>query len=207
MADILNAKIVLRLNANYMRLGWSSPAEAFSAMMGGVAGSPPYLALDMAYELDANGQPMFDKLVYANPVAWDAWKDLPVRSWDSSIKTVHKTLRVPSVVICPRFKTMPKRELKPTASGIKQRDKNRCQYTGVELTNKTFSLDHVIPRSKGGKDTWENLVACHRDLNSKKGNAMNHEIDLKLLKKPLAPMAIPLCQLVTETKHPDHAHF
>jgi 5-methylcytosine-specific restriction endonuclease McrA len=207
MAEILNAKIVLRLNANYMRLGWSTPADAFTAMMGGTKDSPPYLALDIGYELDDNGNPKFDKMTYATPMGWDEWKNLPVRSWDSSVGTVKSAIRVPTVVICPKFKNMPKKDLKPTAANIRNRDKNVCQYSGQPLTNKTFSLDHVLPRSKGGKDTWENLVSCHKDLNSKKGNMLNHEIGYKLPKKPVAPMSIPLCNLVTDTKNPDHQWF
>ena len=102
---------------------------------------------------------------------------------------------------------MPTKDIKPTPTAIRKRDGNKCQYTGVELSKATFSLDHIVPRSRGGKDSWENLVAAHKDVNSRKGNQYNHEAGLKLLKQPKAPKQTPLCSVYTEVYHPDHKHF
>jgi len=205
--DIINAKIVRRLNANWMRIGWSTVAEAVVSLCGGDSDSPPALAMDIDYERDAEGNPNYEKMTQAVPTKWDDWIKLPVRKGDLSIKTARGEIRAPTVIVCPRYAGMPMKELRPTKSGIKMRDKNRCQYTGAELTNATFSLDHVLPRSKGGKDTWENLVACHKDFNTRKGNKLNKEIGAKLLKVPVAPRAIPVCELITEIRHPDHQNF
>jgi hypothetical protein len=190
-----------------MRIGWSTPSEAFTQLMSGKDGSPPALALDIEYELGPDGKPDFSKLSYFIPKTWDEWLQVPVREWDMSINTVKYKIRVPTVIICPKFKTMIMKQVKPTIQALKRRDSNRCQYTGQLLTNKTLSKDHVLPRSKGGKDTWENLVLCHKEVNSKKGNRLNHEIGLQLLKKPVAPKAIPLCELIKDIKHPDHGFF
>jgi 5-methylcytosine-specific restriction endonuclease McrA len=207
MNNIVDAKIVRRLNANWMRIGWSTVAEAIIALCGGNPSDPPALAMDIDYERDAEGNPIYEKMIQAIPTKWEDWIKLPVRKGDMSIRTSTREIRVPTVIVCPKYKDMPIKELRPTKTGIRARDKNRCQYTGVELTNKTASIDHVLPRSKGGKDTWENLVLCHKDVNSKKGNKLNKEIGLKLLKTPTAPRAIPVCELITEVRHPDHQHF
>lgn len=207
MAEILNSSIVLRLNANFQRLGYSTVAEAFTAMMGGFAGSQPYLALDLHYEVDGEGKPLYDQLKCFYPVSFEDWLKLPIRPWDMTINSPRQRIRVPTVVMCPHYNKMPMKERRPTPSAIRARDDNRCQYTGVPLTNKTFSLDHVVPKSKGGKDSWENLVAAHKDINSRKGNAFNHEVGLKLTKQPRALKPTPLCVLVQENKHPDHLHF
>ena len=207
MAEILNAPIVLRLNGNYQRLGFSTVSDAFKAMMGGVHGSMPYIALDIQHELNEDGTPNYNVTPVFYPTSFEDWLKLDIRPWDMSIGGVRQRIRVPTVVICPNFKKMPNKDRRPTAKAIRERDNNTCQYTGVRLTNRNFSLDHIIPRSRGGTNTWENLVACDKELNSKKGNQLNHEIGLKLARKPVVPKSIPLCSLVTDIKHPDHSYF
>lgn len=207
MSD-LSTNNILRLNSGYQRIGWTNAQQAFSAMMGGADGSPPYVALDVQYELAPDGSPMVDKPVTQRPVPWEEWIKLPPRAGlDRVIKTKRGDIRVPTVVVCPNFHKMPIKEQRPTPSAIRKRDGNRCQYTGVELTKETFSLDHIVPRSKGGKDNWQNLVSAHKDVNSRKGDKWNHEAGLKLRKQPLAPYKTPLCALYTEVKHPDHNQF
>ena len=210
MNDILHTASVLRLNSNYMRLGWATPAEAFGMLMGEQKdGTPPALALDIHYEYDEFGKPIIERMASFDRQDWEYWMELEPRRGDLDrvVHTSKRIIRIPTIILCPKFALMPSKDLKPTPKGIRMRDGNRCQYTGVELTHKTFSLDHVTPKSRGGKDTWENLVAAHKDFNSKKGNKMNHEIGAKLLKKPVAPKMIPLCAMHTEIKHPDHQHF
>jgi 5-methylcytosine-specific restriction endonuclease McrA len=210
MKDFVHQKMVLRLNANYMRLGWATVAEAFTAMMGEAKdGTPPALALDIHYEYDEFGKPFTDKMVSFDRLEWEYWMMLEPRKGDLDmvIHTSKRIIRVPTVIISSKYALMPMKEQRPTAASIRRRDGNKCQYTGVELTNKTFSLDHILPRSKGGKDSWHNLVAAHKDVNSRKGSQYNHEAGLKLMKQPVAPKPIPLCNLVTEAKHVDHNHF
>jgi 5-methylcytosine-specific restriction endonuclease McrA len=65
------------------------------------------------------------------------------------------------------------------------RDRNTCQYCGDVLPPGDLTLDHVIPRSRGGNSTWENLVACCHGCNRQKGNRMLHELDdMVLLREP-----------------------
>lgn len=172
-------------------------------------GSPPALALDIHYAYNEFGKPDTDKIDAFDRLDWEYWLMLDPRRGDLDrvIHTSKRIIRIPTIVVCPHYALMPKKDLKPTPKSIKQRDGNRCQYTGVELTKATFSLDHVVPRSKGGKDTWENLVSAHKDVNSKKGDKFNHEVGYKLVKQPKAPKSMPLCTLVKGEFHPDHYHF
>ena len=73
---------------------------------------------------------------------------------------------------------------RPTRSQIYKRDKNSCQYCGA--TTK-LTIDHVIPRSKGGQDTWENLVVACSSCNVKKSDKLLEQTKLKLRKQPRAP--------------------
>jgi 5-methylcytosine-specific restriction endonuclease McrA len=208
--DFLNQNRVLRLNSNYMRIGWSTAKAAFIAMNGPQSdGTPPALALDIEYEYDEFGKPITDKMTGFQRMEWDYWIMLDARrgDLDKVVHTSKRIIRIPTIIVCPKYYAMPIKEQRPTASSIRERDGNRCQYTGVPLSNKTFSLDHIIPKSKGGKDNWHNLVAAHKDVNSRKGDKFNHEAGLKLLKHPRAPKSIPLCQTVKGNFHPDHEQF
>jgi len=65
------------------------------------------------------------------------------------------------------------------ARTIRERDGNRCHYTGRMLRPEEGSLDHVVPRSRGGKDVWENLVWSAKEVNQKKADRLPHEAGLK----------------------------
>jgi 5-methylcytosine-specific restriction endonuclease McrA len=73
---------------------------------------------------------------------------------------------------------------RPTRSMIYKRDRNSCQYCGVTTR---LTIDHVIPRSKGGEDTWDNLVVACSSCNVKKSDKMLEQTNLKLRKMPRAP--------------------
>jgi hypothetical protein len=73
---------------------------------------------------------------------------------------------------------------KPSKSAIYKRDRNKCQYCGA--TNH-LTIDHIIPRSKGGDNSWFNLVVCCSHCNTKKGNKLLEHTGMKLLKQPRAP--------------------
>lgn len=73
---------------------------------------------------------------------------------------------------------------KPSKALIYRRDEYKCQYCG---SYSQLSIDHVIPKSKGGEDTWENMVVACFPCNSKKGNKTLEESKMTLIKKPKAP--------------------
>jgi hypothetical protein len=77
---------------------------------------------------------------------------------------------------------VPRMALRPTRANIMVRDEEMCQYCGKHF--RELTLDHVIPRSRGGTSTWENLVACCRACNGRKGNRLPHEVGMKLLRQP-----------------------
>lgn len=77
---------------------------------------------------------------------------------------------------------VPRMALRPTRANIMLRDEETCQYCGKHF--RELTLDHVIPRSRGGQSTWENLVACCRACNGRKGNRLPHEVGMKLLSQP-----------------------
>ena len=91
----------------------------------------------------------------------------------------------------------------PTKNLIYKRDKNKCQYCG---STKSLTIDHVIPRSRGGKDTWENLVVACSPCNIKKGDKMLEHTGMKLSSTPKAPISKVLIDL-TDSKVPEWQEF
>jgi 5-methylcytosine-specific restriction endonuclease McrA len=94
------------------------------------------------------------------------------------------------------FAKVPKKRPKLCTRTIRERDGNRCQYTGKMLRPDEGSLDQVLPRSRGGKDTWENIVWSSKDVNARKGNRLPQEAGLKLLSVPRAPKELPASALI-----------
>ncbi len=115
---------------------------------------------------------------------------------DGGVHTVRGAIRVPTVIVAVNFAKVPKQRPKLCAKTIRERDRNRCQYTGKWLRPDEGSLDHVLPRSRGGKDEWGNLVWADKAVNARKGNRLPHEAGLRLLRVPRAPKELPVTALI-----------
>jgi len=133
---------------------------------------------------------------HIRPVSWDEWIRLPIRDQDEAVRTVRGPIRVPTVIVAVNYAKVPKKRPKLCARTVRERDGNRCQYTGALLRPEEGSLDHVVPRSRGGPDTWENLVWAAKSVNHRKGNRLPHEAGLKLLTVPRAPKEVPVTALI-----------
>ena len=92
---------------------------------------------------------------------------------------------MPSVIRLLEYRRIPHQTRALSRKNILLRDRNSCQYCGVVLPAGELTLDHVMPRSRGGLSTWENLVACCHSCNRRKGNHLLSELhDIKLLREP-----------------------
>jgi 5-methylcytosine-specific restriction endonuclease McrA len=179
MSEILNKTIVLVLNRNWQAINIRTPQDAFCQM-----------ATNVATGLDIAGEN------HIRPVTWEEWITLPIREGDHAVHTARRAIRVPIVIVAVNFAKVPKRRPKLSARTIRERDGNRCQYTGRLLHPDEGSLDHVVPRSRGGADTWENLVWSAKDVNQRKADRLPHEAGLKLLTVPRAPKELPVTVLL-----------
>ncbi|MDR3738726.1 MAG: HNH endonuclease [Terracidiphilus sp.] len=94
-------------------------------------------------------------------------------------------IAMPSVIRLLEYRRIPHQTRALSRKNILLRDRNTCQYCAVVLPSSELTLDHVVPRSRGGASTWENLVACCHACNRRKGNRLLHEIDdMKLQREP-----------------------
>lgn len=93
-------------------------------------------------------------------------------------------IRVPSVIRLLEYRRIPHQTRALSRKNILLRDRNTCQYCGTLLAAGELTLDHVIPRSRGGNSSWENLVACCHNCNRKKGNQLPLESGMKPMREP-----------------------
>jgi len=205
MLDIANKAIVLKLNKNWQPVGLSLVCKALVDLCAGEA----CMAIDIDYARDDDGKPNFNLPILMRPVGWDEWITLPIREWDLEIHSPSVTIRVPTVIITKKYAKMPIHTFKgrPGKRGIWKRDKGIDQYTGKLLAEIDASLDHVVPLSKGGRSSWDNMVLTHKKLNWKKGNKLNEEVGLRLIRKPKAPDPMPASAMIREAKHIDWKNF
>lgn len=103
------------------------------------------------------------------------------------IHTPNLSLLVPRVIRLLSYDKLSVQTVKLTRKNIYERDNYTCQYTGKKLSSSQLNIDHVIPRSRGGKNTWENLVTCSVEANSRKGNRTPAEAGMKLIRRPRRP--------------------
>ena len=149
MSDILNKTIVLVLNRNWQAINIRTPQDAFCQMATNVATALD-IEFDDAVEPDSFRTPRSEfRASGIRPVQWDEWITLPVREDDHAVRTARGAIRVPTVVVAVNFAKVPKKRPKPCSKTIRERDGNRCQYTGKLLKPDEGSLDHVLPRSRG----------------------------------------------------------
>ena len=137
------------------------------------------------------------RAVGADYVTYDFsnWQDIPVQPADFYIATPRRNILVPHVVQLLRFDKVPRQEVKFSRGNIYLRDHNRCQYCGRKFLSSELSLDHIVPISRGGKSTWENVVCACLPCNVKKGNRLPHECGMMLIREPLRPRWHPLHRL------------
>lgn len=171
----IHDKCVLVLNRQWQAIAVISPAEAFAHMSAGNAD-----ALDIAPHLAMTPTPL------------EQWMNLEIRPHDRHIGTSRRSVRVPTIVVLRAFARVPLYLPKFSLKTIYQRDQGICQYSGRQLKPSEASIDHIIPRSRGGDTSWENCVLAERKLNSQKGARTPEEAGLKLIRRPIIPRPVPV---------------
>ncbi len=111
------------------------------------------------------------------------------------VSTVNFYVAVPRIIRLLFYDRLPRNEVKFNRRNIYARDKNKCQYCGRRFPTSELSLDHVIPRSMGGKSTWANMVCACTSCNVKKGGRTPKQAGLTLIQKPVKPKSNPLVHI------------
>jgi 5-methylcytosine-specific restriction endonuclease McrA len=162
---------VLVLNRNFQPVHVTSVKRGFSMLYQGIA-----RAIDAQYRL-------YD---FSN------WAQLAVARDDECISTVSQPLKIPRVLVLSAFEKLPQVRVRLTRINIYARDTNICQYCGKNGKRADLNIDHVIPRTLGGKTTWDNVVCSCITCNLKKGGRTPEQAGMRLLKTPVRPRWTPI---------------
>ncbi len=108
------------------------------------------------------------------------------------IRTVRFQIAVPRIVRLLTYDRLPKSRVKLNRRNLFARDRNRCQYCGKRFPTSELSIDHVVPRSQGGRTTWENVVCACTRCNVRKGGRTPEQAHMRLIARPQRPRCSPV---------------
>ena len=108
------------------------------------------------------------------------------------IRAVNFELQAPRVIRLLSYDKVPRQTLRFNRRNLFARDANHCQYCGKVFPTSELSLDHVVPRSRGGDTSWENIVCACVNCNVRKGGRTPQEAHMKLIRAPIKPKRSPL---------------
>jgi 5-methylcytosine-specific restriction endonuclease McrA len=111
------------------------------------------------------------------------------------IHTVRLQIAVPRIIRLLGYDKLPRQDVKFNRRNIYARDGSKCQYCGKKFPTPELSLDHVVPRSQGGKASWENIVCCCIKCNVKKGGRTPVQANMHLIAKPVKPKRSPVINI------------
>lgn len=139
---------------------------------------------------------------------FEDWSELSAEVHDRDvIHTVSRTIKIPRVIILQLYDRLPRLHLRFSRQNIYLRDRLTCQYCGERFSRSDLNLDHVVPRSRGGRTTWENVVCSCIPCNLRKGGRTPQEAKMKLLKIPTRPAWSPFEKAAGELLHEAWAPF
>ena len=195
MAGALNSSVLV-LNRNYLAIRVVSAQRAFCLLF-------KEAAEVVTVEADRYASYDFDDWVELSQFR-DAWpKD--DGEW---VRTVSFDIRVPKIIRLFSYDRIPRRGVKLSRRNIYSRDKNRCQYCGRRFHTSELSIDHVVPRSRGGLTTWDNVVCCCTECNVRKGGRTPRDAGIRLRRTPTRPRTSPAVTVrLLSSKYESWKHF
>lgn len=113
--------------------------------------------------------------------------------------SANRTIPVPLVIRLVHYVRLPHRRVPPTRAAIMLRDMYTCQYCGDKPGQLALTVDHVVPRSRGGEHSWTNLATACKRCNQRKGNHLPDEAAMHLIRRPFEPSYVALVLLSNPT--------
>lgn len=123
---------------------------------------------------------------------WADWSKLIPRDDEPCIRAVRSRLRVPEVLVLARYDRLPNSAVTFSRRNVYKRDHYTCQYCGGQPGSAELTIDHVVPRSRGGISSWENCVLACTSCNKHKADRTPQQAGMRLRSKPERPAWKPL---------------
>jgi len=166
---------VLVLNRYFVPITITSVKRAFVMLYGGIA-----KAVDTEY----------------NTFDFESWAQISeFRDQDEVVRTVSSIIKTPRVIILVRYEGAIRKEARFNRLNIFRRDGGRCQYCSKQFSRSELTIDHVVPRTQGGRSAWDNVVCCCIDCNRKKGGRTPAQARMKLKTVPKKPRWDPFSNI------------
>ena len=118
---------------------------------------------------------------------FDSWAGLAAAEDEPHVKTVRLRIPIPEVIVLTAYNGVPTQKVNFTRRNLFKRDKNTCQYCGVQPGTAELTIDHVTPSSRGGKSTWENCVLACVECNRRKADRTLRQSGMRLRSTPNEP--------------------
>ena len=213
MNDAVFRSEVLWLNKRHTPIGFYTPKKTFVSFANWLVDNRQeyildnkgnkirkMLGYDIEYQQNSDGSYDFDKLINMRLVDWEEWITLPVRPYDLVVHTPKLTVRIPRVAMSMVSEHTPTAKYNTSLDTVYNLYDGICQYSKRKLKKSEASRDHVIPRHKGGLNTFSNIVLCDKSINSIKGDRYNYECGLPEV-KPIVPKELPLKDTLVNTRN------
>ena len=148
------------------------------------------------------------------PVGIVSWRDAlvlvitekayAVEVYETYVRSAREVFQLPSVIALKKYINID--FLKPVCSrkNIILRDENTCQYCGKEFSSDDLTMDHIVPKAKGGKKSWKNIVTACKPCNQKKGSRTPEQAGMRLLRVP-RPLTGPV--MIKRRSNNFHSHW
>lgn len=135
----------------------------------------------------------------------DSWIDRSIQKADQlsskqTVRTVSIAIEKPEIIIAKEYGGIPFKQVNLTRRNIYRRDQYMCQYCQGAFTTQKLTIDHVIPTSRGGTNSWNNCVTSCEPCNAKKSNRTPQECGMKLIKRPKMPKWTPISGMIPASR-------
>jgi 5-methylcytosine-specific restriction endonuclease McrA len=203
--DILN-KHVLVLNKSWIPIGTCSVKKAFEDLN---SSKQPKKGLKIEYLKDSKGNYDFSSPTEIIPLGWFEWVTLSPRDFDEDcIRTVTLELRIPTVIIVgSNYNQLPIKTFRCTKKNLYDQYGGKCIWTGEVIPYKKATIEHMHPKSKGGKNSWHNLAIASPEMNRKKADMTPQEFGVTPKYSLKEPKSVPANILIKSVLSPDWLHF
>jgi 5-methylcytosine-specific restriction endonuclease McrA len=118
---------------------------------------------------------------------FQSWRQLSQYAEADYLNTPRFKLRVPEIIVLTRYNSVPPRRVKFSRRNIFERDRYSCQYCDRTPVRSELSVDHVVPKSRGGTTVWTNVVLACTECNARKRDRLPHEAGMRLQRQPREP--------------------
>jgi 5-methylcytosine-specific restriction endonuclease McrA len=126
---------------------------------------------------------------------FDSWASIRVAEGEPCLRTVRLRIKIPEVIVLNHYDALPVRRVPFSRRNIYKRDENRCQYCGRRPAMMELTIDHVLPRARGGRSTWDNCVLACLKCNRRKGHQTLAEAGMHLMRQPHEPHWTPFVSI------------